>query len=256
MIVQSTGRAHVFGWTLLSEWTGARSVRATVWTPVVMVVLVPALAVFVGATRSLQPDDTVLGGSLTGAMLGLLVAGVLGVLAVSGEYSTGLIRHTFVVSPRRVLVLAAKAVVVAVPVFGLALVSCTAAHLVGRGMLDGQGYASGDPMPALIGLGVCFSVTSLLGLALGSLIRHSAGAITALAGLVLLPGLLAPLLGDLQRWLAGASPVAVAQKLAQSSDASPEAVGSLAAWPSLWSLCGGVAAVLLLAAATLHSRDA
>jgi ABC-2 type transport system permease protein len=254
MTVLQAGGA--FRRTLLSEWTKARSARATIWTPVTMVVLVPALSVFVGATESLQPDDTVLGGSLTGAMLGLLVVGVLGVLVVSGEYGTGLIRFTFAASPRRGLVLAAKAVVVAVPVFVLSLLSCSVAYLIGRAMLAGQGYAEGTAMPALIGAALCFSVASLLGLALGALLRHSAGAITALTGLILLPGMLGPLFGDLQRWVAGASPVAVAQKLTQSSDASAEAVGSLGAWPSLWLLCGGVAVLLLLATVAVHRRDA
>jgi signal transduction histidine kinase len=103
------------GWreALASEWTKIRTVRSTVWTLVVMAALTIAFAVFVGFTKSLQPDDTILGGSLTGAVSGLIAAGVFGVLAISGEYGTGLIRATLTACPRRVTVLAAKTAVVA-----------------------------------------------------------------------------------------------------------------------------------------------
>jgi ABC-2 type transport system permease protein len=249
------GRAG-FGRAVLSEWTKLRTARSTMWTPVVMTLLIPAFAVFVGATHSLQPDDTVLGGSLTGTITGQLAAGILGVLMISTEYSTGTIRTTFAACPRRVIVLAAKATVVSVLIFVASLVACAAAYLIGAVMLDGQGYAQGEPMPALIGVALSCSAVGVLGLAVGTALRHSAGAITAILGLMLVPVLFGPLFGDWQRWIAGASPVAALRKLSQTSDAVPEAVGTLGAWPALLLVCAYTTAALTASAWLLHARDA
>jgi ABC-2 type transport system permease protein len=212
--------------------------------------------VFVGATESLQPDDTVLGGSLTGAGLAQLLGASFGVLVMSREYATGTIRVTLAASPRRHTVLAAKAVMTATSMFVVALVACLLAYQTGTVMLSGHGYAPGRPMPALLGVATCFSVTGMLGLAVGTILRHSAAAITTMIAILLLPSLLGPLLGDWQRWVAGASPLAAVQKLAQSSDAAPEVAGSLAGWPSLWLICGYATVALLGAGALLRSRDA
>jgi len=251
----AVGRAG-FGRAVLSEWTKVRTARSTMWTPLLMTLLIPAFAVFVGATHSLQPDDTVLGGSLTGAVTAQLTAGILGVLMICGEYSTGTIRTTFAACPRRVIVLAAKAVVVSALIFVASLLACSAAYLIGAAMLDGQGYAQGEPMPALIGVALSCAAAGVLGLAVGTALRHSAGAITAILGLMLVPALFGPVFGDWQRWIGGASPVAALQKLSQTSDAVPEAVGTLGAWPSLVLVCGYTAAALAASAWLLHTRDA
>jgi ABC-2 type transport system permease protein len=248
------GRAG-FGRAARSEWTKLRTARATVWIPVLMTLLIPAFAVFVGATHSLQPDDTILGGSLTGAITGQLAAGILGALTISTEYSTGTIRTTFAACPRRVIVLAAKATVVAAVVFIASLPAGAAAYLIGSAMLGDDGYAQGEPMPALLGIALSCSVVGVLGLAVGTALRHSAGAITAILGLMLAPALFGPLLGDWQRWIAGASPTAALQKLSQTSDAVPEAVGTLGAWPSLLLVCAYTAAALAGSARLLHARD-
>ncbi|CAL9489363.1 hypothetical protein SUDANB171_03196 [Streptomyces sp. enrichment culture] len=240
---------------LAHEWIKFRSVRSTVWTTVVMAVLPVPGAVFVAATESLQPDDTVLGGALTLSVPALMLAAVVGALVMSGEYSSGTIRTTFAATPRRRTVLGAKAVLVAGGLYLLALPSVVCAYLVG-GALLGDGYAQGDPMPALLGVAGAFSVAGLLGLAVGTLVRHSAGAVTTVLGVLLLPSLFGPLFGDAQRWVAGISPTAALEKLTQTSDATAEAVGSLAAWPSL-ALVGGYTVLLLLAADTaLGRRDA
>jgi len=111
-------------------------------------------------------------------------------------------------------------------------------------------------LPALLGVAGSFSVAGLLGLAIGALVRHTAGAVTTVIAVILLPDLLAPLFGDAQRWIAGISPTAVLQKLSQSSDATAETVGSLGPWPSLWLVCGHTAAALLAAGWLLRRRDA
>jgi ABC-2 type transport system permease protein len=249
------GRAG-FTEAMRSEWTKLRTVRSAVWTLAAMAAFVLGTAVFVGGTRSLQPDDTVLGGSLTGATFGLIVGASFGVLMMSREYATGTIRATLTACPRRGVVLAAKATVTAGSMFVVALGACLLAYQVGTAMLSGAGYAPGAPMPALLGVALCFSVTGLFGLAVGTVLRHSAGAITTMIAVIMLPSLLGPLLGDGGRWVAGASPVAALQKLSQSSDAAPDVVGSLGAWPSLWLVCGYGLLALLGAVLLFQRRDA
>lgn len=241
---------------LASEWTKFRSLRSTVWTLVTMGLLVPAMSLFVGLTKSLQPDDTILGGSLTGAPLGQIAAAILGVLVMTSEYGNGMIRVTFAACPRRATVLAAKASVTVVMVFVVSLVSCILAHRIGELMLSSGDYARGEPLPALLGVALNFSALGALGLAVGTILRRSAGAITAVISLILLPSLVGPLFGDWQRWVGGASPTAALEKMTQTSDAAPELVGTLGAWPSLAIVCVYTGLALLAAATRLKSRDA
>ena len=248
------GRAG-FAQALAAEWTKLRTVRSAVWTLAAMAASVLGIAVFVGATRSLQPDDTILGGSLTGATFGLLVGASFGVLVISTEYAAGTIGATLMACPRRGVVLAAKATVTAAVLFGVALAACFLAYQVGSVTLPDD-YAQGVPMPALLGVAALFSVTGVLGLAVGTVLRHPAGAITTMVAILLLPSMVGPLLGGWERWVAGASPVAASQKLAQSSDAVPDAVGSLGGWPSLWLVCGYGLVALVGAAVVFQRRDA
>lgn len=244
-----------FRQALAYEWIKFRSVRSTVWTTVATALLPLLGAVFVAGSGSLQDDDTVLGGSLTLAVIAQMLAGVVGALTVTGEYGSGTIRTTFAACPRRGTVLAAKGALLAALLFVLGLLTCTGGYLLGSALLSGD-YAQGDPLPALFGVAAAFAVAGLLGLAIGTLVRHSAGAVTAVVGLMILPSMLGPLLGGAERWVAGVSPTAALEKLTQTSDATAEAVGSLTAWPSLL-LVATYTAVLLLAATTaLRARDA
>lgn len=123
-------------------------------------------------------------------------------------------------------------------------------------MLDDGTYAQGRPLPALFGVAGSFAVAGLLGLAVGTLVRHSAGAVTTVIGLLLLPSLFGRLFGDAQRWVAGISPTAALEKLTQTSDATAETVGSLGPWPSLLLVAGYTAVLVLAAGAVLRRRDA
>ncbi|GAB2972056.1 ABC transporter permease subunit [Streptomyces pseudoechinosporeus] len=245
-----------FSQSLAHEWIKFRSVRSLVWTTVATAAVPVLGAVFVAATGSLQQDDTVLGGSLSLSVVAQILAAVVGALVITGEYASGTIRTTFSATPRRATVLAAKAALLAGLTYALALVFCALAYLVGEALLEDGRYAQGEPLPALFGIAASFAVAALLGLAVGTLVRHSAGAVTAVIGVLLLPSLLGPLFGDAQRWVAGISPTAALQKLTQTSDATVQTVGSLGPWPSLLLVAGYTAALLLLATATLRSRDA
>ncbi|UCA49056.1 ABC transporter permease [Streptomyces sp. WA6-1-16] len=240
---------------LAYEWIKFRSVRSTVWTTVATAVLPVLGAVFVATTGSLQSDDTVLGGSLTLSVVAQMLAAVVGALVVTGEYSSGTVRTTFAARPRRATVLAAKAALVAGVMYVLALASCTLAYLVGDALLPEGRYAQGDPLPALFGIAASFAVAAVLGLAVGTLVRHSAGAVTTVIGLLLLPSLFGPLFGDAERWIAGLSPTAALEKLTQTSDAAADAVGSLGPWPSLLLVAAYTTVLMLGALVLLRRRD-
>jgi ABC-2 type transport system permease protein len=249
------GRAG-FREAVWSEWTKFRSVRSSVALAGLLGTVLPLFAVVVAATGSLQPDDTILGASvLGGAAIAQVLAASLGAALVTSELRTGTMRVTLAACPRRLVVLAAKATVVAAVVLAVALPSALAAFAVGVAMLDGDSYATGDPFPALLGVALALVSIAVLGVGIGTIVRHSAGAVAAAVGVVLLPGLVAPLLGFAQRWLGGASLSGVMQKLTQSSDASVEAVGSLGAWPSLGIVAAYTAATVLGAVWALRHRD-
>jgi ABC-2 type transport system permease protein len=153
------------------------------------------------------------------------------------------------------VVLAAKATVAAGVVFTVTLVSGAAAFGIGLAMLDRDTHATGDAWPALLGVALAIASIAVLGVGIGTVVRHSSGAVAAVIGVVLLPGLLAPLLGDAQRWLGGASLNGVMQKLTQSSDATDQTVGSLGAWSSLAVVGVYTAATVLAAVWLLRCRD-
>lgn len=237
------------------EWTKFRTVRSTVWTALLLALALPVLAVIVAATESLQPDDTILGASvLAGAALAQLIAAVLGTLVVTGEFKTGMIRTSLTACPRRLVLLAAKVTVVGGVVFAVTLPSTAAAFGLGSVLLEGR-YASGEPFPALIGVALAIAAISVLGVGIGTLVRHAAGAVAAAVAVILAPGFVAPLLGDLQRWVGGASLNGVLQKLTQSSDATPESVGSIGAWPSLAIVAAYTLVVIAGAVGVLRTRD-
>ncbi|MFI8091050.1 ABC transporter permease [Streptomyces sp. NPDC086080] len=240
---------------LAFEWTKFAGLRSTVWTATAVALVTVVGAVFVGLTDSLQEDDTVLGGSLTLSVVALMTAGVVGALTMCGEYSSGTIATTLAAVPRRGRVLAAKATLVAGSLFVLGLASCTAAYLLGDAILDGT-HTQGEPLPALFGIAALFSVVGLLGLAIGTYLRHAVGAVIGVIAVLLLPSLFGPLFGDFQRWVAGATPTAALEKLTQTSDATAETVGSLGAWPSLALVIGYTALALAGAAAVLRRRGA
>lgn len=186
-----------------SEATKLRSVRSTVWTLVVVAVATIGVGTLLSLARvsrwdQLSPrerltiDPTAI--SLRGVFLAQLAIGVLGVLVMSSEYTTGMIRTTLTAVPQRRTLLAAKALVFA----AVAYVVCTAAAFVaffaGQSVLAQKSadVSLSDPgvLRAVLGAGVYLTLIGLLGLALATLLRRTAGAIATLFGLVLvLPAL-------------------------------------------------------------------
>jgi ABC-type transport system involved in multi-copper enzyme maturation permease subunit len=249
------GRAG-FREALWSEWTKLVTLRSTRSLVAVLGLALPVFSVIVAATGSLQDDDTILGASLLGgAVLAQVVAAVLGAGLITSEFKTGTIRVTLAACPRRLVVLGAKATVAATVAFVVVLVSGAVAYGIGLAMLDQEVYATGEAWPALGGVALAIASISVLGVGIGTVVRHPAGAVSAVIGVVFLPGLLAPLLGGWQRWLGGASLNGVMQKLTQSSDATHDAVGSLGGWPSMGVVAVYTIGFVLAAAWVLRYRD-
>ncbi|MFI6381453.1 ABC transporter permease [Streptomyces sp. NPDC050658] len=180
------------GNALASEWTKIKSVRSTMWTLGVFLLLVIGIGLLVAAQT--QPGDyadvpfTI--PAFFGLVLGQICLITLGVLVTSSEYGTGMIRTTFTASPQRYRVLAAKIIVFFVIAF---IVSAVAIFLVGA-MTSGMhsGSEAGDVAwgGTVLKGGLYVSLLGVLALAVGSMLRHSAGAITAMLGLVLVPAIL------------------------------------------------------------------
>jgi hypothetical protein len=183
---------------IASEWTKLRTVRSTIWTLVVTVAAVigtGALATAVtaahwrsgGIADHIGFDPTAR--SLAGLFLGQISIGVLGVLTMSAEYSTGTIRSTLAAAPNRPLVLACKALVFGAVALVTSEVITFAAFLLGQDLLKGTTpYASlGQPgvLRAVAGAGLVLTVVGLFALALATIIRHTAGAIAAYVGVML-----------------------------------------------------------------------
>ncbi|MFI5833367.1 ABC transporter permease subunit [Micromonospora sp. NPDC051300] len=140
-----------------------------------------------GGPSSLDP----LGASLGGVNLAQLLIGTLGVLLTAGEYATGMIRTSLAAVPTRWPVLTAKATVLAGVSLALLVPTALLTFLGGQAILGDKGISLGDPgvLRAVLGAGAYLAVVGLLGAALGSLLRTTAGALTSVVALLLVvPG--------------------------------------------------------------------
>jgi ABC-2 type transport system permease protein len=167
------------------EWIKLRSLRSTWWTLAITVGGAAAMAVVIGAnTRNGAGDLT--NNALAGVVPGLLLTGVLGVLMMTGEYTSGMIRATLAAVPGRPLVLAAKAAVFGVVALGAgeaaSLISFLAGGAALRHGISAPSLAQPGVLRAVLLAGASFSLIGLLGLGLGAIVRHTAAAIAVLVG--------------------------------------------------------------------------
>lgn len=249
------------------------SVRSTVWTLLSAVLVIPAIGMMISAvitgdvTRpggtGASPGSRFGGGSpldlsLAAVDFGVLIVGVLGVLVGSREYSTGQIRTTLQAVPHRLMVLGAKAVVTASVVFGAMLVAVFAAFFGGQAILSSGGHASvsitdSGSVQALLGAAFYLAGVSLIGVALGFLLRSTAGAIgTLIAALMIVPGILGLLLPTSWQGTLDYLPGAAGDAMRGVSNYT----GSLGAWAGLLVFVAWVVALLAGAGAVLKRRDA
>ena len=178
---------------LLSEWTKFRSLRSTMWTLLTAVVLTIGIgALFSGVTASqyhtfsaadkasFNPITT----SLNGILFSQLAIGVLGVLLISGEYSTGMIRSSLTAVPRRLPVLWAKLGVFAAVAFAVMLVTSFVSFFVGQALLSshhlGVSISAPNALRDVIGAALYVTVAGIIGMKLGALMRNTAAGISTM----------------------------------------------------------------------------
>lgn len=253
-------RTPGLGDAIASEWTKIRSVRSTMWTLGVMIVLLIGIGLLTAFAVSVSDSDLdgtpVLSLGFFGVLLGSICVITLGVLTIASEYGTGLIRTTLTACPSRSRMLIAKSVVFFLLAFTITTVTTGIVGVLQTAILDGATPGTAFWVRSTVGIGLYVATLGLLALALGTLIRHSAGAITIMIALVLLPLVLAmfmfsPSLADVQKALFEYS---IPNQLGAMYDASVTSSGPTG-WEPLWIILGVTAAAMAGAFVSLDRRD-
>jgi ABC-2 type transport system permease protein len=260
-----------WGDLLASEWTKIRSVRSTVWTLLLFVVISVGLtALFTWLTVAnwtgthaadrdarivIDPVGFILGAGLG---LGQLTLCVLGVLVISTEYSTGVIRASLLAVPRRLKMLTAKSVVFAVLLIVVAEIVVFGSFFLGAAILHSHvpvSLSDHNVTRAVVGSGLYLTVLGLFSLAIGAIIRHTAGAISTAIGVVFVLPILSGLLpGSWGAHINGYLPVQAGELIGQ---ANPPAGGNvLSAWQGFGVFCLWTVVLLVIAGFLLQRRDA
>ncbi|NJP68989.1 ABC transporter permease, partial [Streptomyces spiramenti] len=255
--------AHL-GHALLAEWTKIRSVRSTMWTLLVMMVVTVGIGTAVAGVVSMTDEqgfDPPIAGFI-GILLGHIAIVTFGVLVTSTEYTTGMIRTSLVASPRRGRLLVAKAVIFSAISFVAVSVALGVTLALSAALLGDTEAARAMPGEAwttpVLGVALYVTLLGLLGLAMGSLLRSSAGAITVMLGVVLLPTIAAPFLylsesmRDLAQHIDAYSAIGGMSSLSVSYTGDFDHSG----WPQTALLAAVVAAALVGAWARLRTTDA
>ena len=189
----ATGQAGLAG-AIRSEFTKLRSVRSTYWTLLAMVVVSVGIGAAISGGVSanwsqMSPGDRASFDATQVSLfaffqLGQLVLAVLGALAITSEYSTGMIRTSLTAQPRRGVVYAAKGIVFTAVALVVSLVTSFIAFFLGQALLASTGASAtlSDPnvLRAIIGSALFVTLVGLIAFAIGAIIRHTAGAITTI----------------------------------------------------------------------------
>jgi ABC-2 type transport system permease protein len=249
---------------LRSELTKILSVRSTYWTLLAQVLASIGWAVLNCAgvvSHGIGPGFDAAQVSLTGQVaLGELIIVVLGALVITSEYSTGMIRTSLAVMPRRGVLYAAKAMVFAAVMFTLSLITSFTSFFIGQAILSSKHYNTTLTQPgvlrAVLLSAAIVTVFGLLAYGAGAIIRHTAGAITSILGVIFLIPALAQALpnswyADVVRWLPGG------QALMPIASSSPSVSNHLfTAWGEFAVFSGYAAVLLALGAWSFIRRDA
>ncbi|MFN3866051.1 MAG: ABC transporter permease subunit [Demequina sp.] len=258
--------------TIVAEWIKFRGLRSTLWTLVAMVGLLVTVSVLAAWGTAAQmvdagPDQGNMAQYLSaGYQLAQLAVAVLGVLAMSGEYSTGGIRTTLATVPRRWMVLVAKAIVLGAAVAAATLVAMVGSYAATIPFHDtlglGLDFADAELVRMLVGLPLYLMAISMLSLGIGTLVRHTAAGLTLVIGLLLVvenviamvPLRLFDLVGPFLPMTAGNKVMFDGDTLAAIDDASTGV--SLSPWLGFGVLVAWAVALLGLAMVSLRRRDA
>jgi ABC-2 type transport system permease protein len=258
-----------FSRLLLSEWTKIRSVRSTVWSLILLVIVTLGFTGLFTWLTILQwdktdptqraqimadPVSTILGAGLE---FGQLTICVLGVLVMSSEYSTGVIRASLLAVPRRIPMLAAKSVVFAVLVLIVGEIVTFPSFFLGAAILHNHAPVSlSDPgvARAVFGAGLYLAVLGLFALALGGIIRHTAGAITGVIAFVLVLAPLTQLIpGKIGKYVHAYLPTEAGQLIGHAHEQANQV---LSPWEGFGVFCLWTAVLLVIAGYLLKTRDA
>jgi ABC-2 type transport system permease protein len=254
---------------LHAEWTKLRTLAGTTWLLVVVVAVTVALGV--AASTAVTCADLSCGQdpakvSLTGVALGQAIVAILAVLAISGEYSSGMASVTFIAMPRRATVLAAKGTAVSGLVLAAGTIAVLASIVVGRVVLPSNGFTAahgfrvlsltdGPVLRAAVGSVLYLALIGLFSLGVAAAVRDSAMAIgVVLAVLYLLP-IVVTVVGD-PRWQRrleqyGPMPAGLSVQATVNVAAQP-----IAPWAGLGVLAAWAAGALLVGGLVLRLRDA
>lgn len=267
--VDDPDRRRIFADSLRFEWTKLRTVRSTWWMLLAAVLALLAIAILVSEITvhqwaTTKPADRLLFDplqtSVSGAFFAQLAMGVLGVLVITTEYGTGMIRSTFAAVPQRGMLLTAKALVLFAVTLVVGITASFAAFFATQAIL---GTYSGAHLSAsitdpgavrtVVGAGLFLALMGLLGCAVGAMLKRSAGAITTLFGLTFLLPVLMQLLpavikDNVMKYLPSAAGSAIYQQTQQPNTLSPAA--------GLLVLCAYALGALTIAGAIMRHRDA
>ena len=246
-----------------SEWIKFKTLRSS-WAMLggaVLAMIAIALIVAFNTrhlTANLQADDLAPSATLQGYHLGELLIGSLGVLFVSGEYSTGMIRSTLAAVPTRTPVLWAKLVVFVGVVAATMIPVSIIAFATAQGVISRTrpGYSLSDPavLRIVIGTGIYLTLVGVIGAAIGWIIRNTAGAIvTYVAVILVIPVMLESLLGSWGRDVAQYLPSRAGESF---STTFVESGPNLKPWIGLAVMSFWVIGGLAIALAQLRHRDA
>lgn len=270
--VAGQGRRAGFGHVVLAEWTKIRSVRSTTWTLIAFVIVTigfAALITWVTAAnwngpqaadrnaRALTDPTSIIFG--VAVYLGQLTLSVFGVLVITSEYSSGVIRASLLAVPKRLPMLLAKIAVFAVLVLILAEIVAFGSFFVGSAILHSHVSVSlGQPgiLRATIGAGLYLTVFGLFAMGIGTLVRHSAAAISIAVGVAFVLPIIAGLLPDTSFWnhLVGYLPEQAGSMVFVVHETGSRIV--LSAWQGFGVLCIWATLVLGIGGYLLWRRDA
>ena len=237
------------------EWIKLRSLRST-WLTLAIAVAASAGIALATGSRSTTSGGMFVGNTLVGMLIGVLLIGVVGVLAMTSEYTSGTIRATFAAAPRRLRVLAAKAAVVGAVALitgeAAAFLSFFAGGMTLRHGITAPALSQPGVLRAIVLTGASLSLIGLFGLGLGAIIRHTAAAITVVVGIVCVGG---PLNLAIRPYL----PIyIVSHSLSATTPLCRPGAAScwLSAWSGLGMLAIYAAIAMVLGALILARRDA
>ena len=254
---------------LHAEWTKARTLPGNGWLHLAAISLTVVVSAAVAAavrcpSGHCAEDPAKI--SLTGIYLGQAVIAIVAVLAVSSEYSTGMIRVTLAAMPRRAIMLAAKAAVLTGPVLVAGAVAVLGSVLAGRLILPGHGIgpahgypdlslASGPVLRAAAGSVLYLALIALLSLAIAAAVRDSAAAIGIVLGLLYLFPILGQMAGSgtWHRHLEQLAPMTAGLAIQATTGLHSLPISP---WAGLGVLAGWAAAALLTGVILLGLRDA